>query len=280
MDLRSLQYFVSVFEQGSFSAAAKRCYVAQPSISAAVAQLEQTLTCDLFIRHARGVIATDAGKKLYPLAKQLLGQAKAIKTLFSVQGSKEMFNLGVTKGLGVARMSALLKDFTASVNSMELTLVPHNESCDARVIIKEELSENEHYVSFWQENYLLALPYNHVLSLQDSIALSDFDNLAFIQRSPCSAWQTLQEILTLEGISVDLRAKIKTIDYALGLVGAGLGCALVPAHPELTNNSEIVFRPIQNLQLKREIVLAYQQPSKVINKLKQLVVKHSSVLPI
>ncbi|WOH39281.1 LysR family transcriptional regulator [Thalassotalea fonticola] len=277
MDLRSLQYFVAVFEQGSFSAAAKRCFVAQPSISAAVAQLEQTLCCSLFIRHARGVIATDAGEKLYPLAKKLLGQAKAIKTLFTEQDSKTSFLLGVTKGLGVARMSSLLKDFTASVDSMELTLVPHNESCDARVIIKEELAENENYVSFWQENYLLALPYNHVLSLKDSIALTDFDDLAFIQRSPCTAWQSLQDILTLEGISVDSRAKIKTIDYALGLVSAGLGCALVPAHPEILSNSEIVFRPIQDLQLKREIVLAYQQPSKVINKLKQLVVKHSSV---
>ncbi len=131
-------------------------------------------------------------------------------------------------------------------------------------------------MSFWQENYLLALPYNHVLSLQENITLTDFDNLAFIQRSPCSAWQSLQDILTLEGISVDIRAKIKTIDYALGLVSAGLGCALVPAHPEILSNSEIVFRPIQDIQLKREIVLAYQQPTKVINKLKQLVVKHSS----
>ncbi|WNC67756.1 LysR family transcriptional regulator [Thalassotalea nanhaiensis] len=277
MDLRSLQYYVAVYEEGSFSAAAKRSYVAQPSISAAVAQLEQTLSCNLFVRHARGVTPTAAGNKLYPLAKKLLGQAKAIKTLFIEQDSKQPFYLGVTKGLGVARMSALLKDFTASVASMELTLVPHNEQCDARVIIKEELAENEHHKSFWQENYLLAVPYNHVLSLQDNIALADFDNLAFIQRSPCSAWQSLQDILTLEGISVDIRANIKTIDYALGLVSAGLGCALVPAHPEIVSNSEIVFRPIQDLQLKREIVLAYQQPSKVINKLKQLVMKHSSV---
>ncbi|KGJ89387.1 LysR family transcriptional regulator [Thalassotalea sp. ND16A] len=275
MDLRSLQYYVAVFEQHSFSAAAKYCFVAQPSISAAVAQLEQTLDCLLFVRHARGVSPTDAGKKLYPLAKKLLGQADAIKTLFKDSDSKKPFYLGVTRGLGVERMSALLKDFTASNNSMELTLVGHTESNDARIIIKEELSENEHYVSFWQEDYLLALPYNHVLSLQESITLNDFDQLAFIQRTPCNAWHSLQEALTLEGISVDLRAKIKTIDYALGLVSAGLGCALVPAHPEILSNSDIVFRPIQGLMLKREIVLAYQHPTKAITKLKQLVVKHS-----
>ncbi len=81
MDLKSLTYFTSVYEKHSFSGAAKACYIAQPSISAAVAQLEQQLNVPLFTRHARGVTATEHGKKLYPLAKQLLGQAVAIKSV-------------------------------------------------------------------------------------------------------------------------------------------------------------------------------------------------------
>ncbi|WDE05990.1 LysR family transcriptional regulator [Thalassomonas viridans] len=274
MDLRSLQYFAAVFEQHSFSAAAKTCYVAQPSISSAVAQLEQDLNTTLFNRHARGVTPTDSGEKLYPLAKQLLGQADAIKTVFTEHGNKQAFNLGVTKGLGVKRMSALLKDFTSAEEQMELTLVPHTEPCDARIIIKEELKEQETHWSLWQEDYLLALPYNHVLSLQDSIKLRDLDGLPFIQRTPCTEWDTLSDALTLEGISVDTRAKIQTIDYALGLVQAGLGCALVPAHPEIISKTDVVFKPIEGLRLMRETVLAYSQPSDIINTLLQLVLKH------
>jgi hypothetical protein len=110
MDLRNLHYFVSVYEQKSFSAAAKKCFVAQPSISSSIAQLEQILNVLLFIRHGRGVNATSDGERLYPLAKQLLGQAQAIKMIFAEQSAKQSFYLGVTKGLGVARMSALLKD--------------------------------------------------------------------------------------------------------------------------------------------------------------------------
>ena len=55
MDLKSLNYFISVYELKSFSAAAKACFIAQPSISSAIAQLEQQLNVQLFIRHARGV---------------------------------------------------------------------------------------------------------------------------------------------------------------------------------------------------------------------------------
>lgn len=275
MDLKSLNYFIAVYELKSFSAAAKACFIAQPSISAAIAQLEQQLKVQLFIRHARGVTASEQGEKLFPLAKQLLGQAGAIKSVFTEKTSKQPFNLGVTRGLGVERMSLLLKDFTAENPFVELTLVPHTENVDARIILKDELIENESYIDMWQEDYLLALPYDHILALNDSVSLKQLDGLPFIQRTPCSAWNNLQDTLALAGISLDVRAKITTIDYALGLIHAGLGCAFLPAHSEIMKRSDVVFRPIVGLQLTREIVVAYTKSSKAINNLKRLARKHA-----
>ena len=275
MDLKSLNYFISVYELKSFSAAAKACFIAQPSISAAIAQLEQQLKVQLFIRHARGVSPSEHGNKLFPLAKQLLGQAGAIKNIFTEKASKQPFNLGVTRGLGVERMSLLLKDFTSENPFVELTLVPHTVPVDARIILKDELFENESYIDMWQEDYLLALPYDHILALNDTISLKQLDGLPFIQRTPCSAWNNLQDTLALAGISLDVRAKITTIDYALGLIHAGLGCAFLPAHSEITKRSDVVFRPIVGLQLTREIVLAYTKSSKAINNLKHLAQKHA-----
>jgi DNA-binding transcriptional LysR family regulator len=275
MDLKSLNYFISVYELKSFSAAAKACFIAQPSISAAIAQLEQQLKVQLFIRHARGVTPSEQGKKLFPLAKQLLGQAGAIKNVFSEKTHKQPFNLGVTRGLGVERMSLLLKEFTSANTSVELTLVPHTENVDARIILKDELQENEQYIDMWHEDYLLAVPYDHIFALEDTVTIQQLDGLPFIQRMPCSAWDHLQDTLAIAGISLDVRAKITTIDYALGLVHAGLGCAFLPAHSEIIKRSDVVFRPIVGLQLTREIVLAYTTSSKAINNLKRLARKHA-----
>ncbi|MBA6399622.1 MAG: DNA-binding transcriptional LysR family regulator [Colwellia sp.] len=275
MDLKSLNYFISVYELKSFSAAAKACFIAQPSISAAIAQLEQQLKVQLFIRHARGVTPSEQGKKLFPLAKQLLGQAGAIKSVFSEKTHKQPFNLGVTRGLGVERMSLLLKEFTSANPSVELTLVPHTENVDARIILKDELQENEQYIDMWHEDYLLAVPYDHIFALEDTVTIQQLDGLPFIQRMPCSAWDHLQDTLAIAGISLDVRAKITTIDYALGLVHAGLGCAFLPAHSEIIKRSDVVFRPIVGLQLTREIVLAYTTSSKAINNLKRLARKHA-----
>lgn len=68
MDLRALEYFIAIYETGSLSAASKKKFVAQPSISSSLKLLEHSLATSLFVRHARGVQATHAGEQLYPLA--------------------------------------------------------------------------------------------------------------------------------------------------------------------------------------------------------------------
>lgn len=265
MDLRALRYFTAVFETGSISAASKACFIAQPSISSSLQQLETSLGKQLFKRHARGVIATEAGQQLYPVAKQLLGQANAIRDMFKHVGSKEPFRLGLSKGLGVARMSNLLKQFTSANKRMELTLVPTEEDCDARIINKADLSDKEQFVSMWQERFSLTIPVEHPLSLKEQITLQDLQDVPFIQRSPCEAWDTLRSKLSEAGILPDIRAKIQTIEYAVGLVKAGVGCALIPDYSEVDSSEGLVFRYIENVELSRHIGLAYKTSSNFVN---------------
>ena len=174
-------------------------------------------------------------------------------------------------------MSALLKDFTGAQINMALTLVPHQENADARIILKEELRADEEYLNLWQEDYVLAIPSRSELTLLDKIAIADLHQVAFIQRTPCLAWQALNETLALSGVELDVRARIQTIDYALGLVKAGLGCALVPAHPEVLEHSDIFFQPINGLKLTREIVLAYEQATPLTEVLTHIAIQHQQL---
>lgn len=264
MDLRALRYFTAVFETGSISAASKACFIAQPSISSSLQQLESSLGKQLFKRHARGVIATEAGNQLYPVAKQLLGQANAIKDMFQQNAEKISFRLGLTKGLGVARMSHLLKQFTGSNDNMELSLVSTEEACEARIINKAKLKQNETFISMWKERFSLTLPVNHPLSLSKQIKLADLNKVAFIQRTPCEAWEKLSKKLRDEGINIDIRARIQTIEYTVGLVKAGLGCALIPDYSEIGNSKDLVVRYIDDFEISRHIGLAYAEPSKLV----------------
>src|SRR3954466_11095752 len=76
--LRQLQYVVAVADRKSFRRAAEDCRVAQPSLSAQVAQAEEALGAQLFERDRRHVIATAAGQGLGEGRRALLIAADAL----------------------------------------------------------------------------------------------------------------------------------------------------------------------------------------------------------
>jgi DNA-binding transcriptional LysR family regulator len=274
LDLRALEYFVTIYESGSLSAASKNKFVAQPSISASLKQLEHSLSTRLFVRHARGVQATHAGEQLYPLAKQLLGQATSIRDVFRTDTTKKPFRLGLIKGLGVARMSDFLGRFTRSVDSLELTLVSQDEPCQARIISRDLQLNNEKFVPMWQDEYQLAIPLDHALGLTERVNIMDLQDVAFVQRSPCEGWDYLKKKMNIANVRIDTRAKIQTIEYALGLVKAGLGCAFIPVSDTIVKDTNIHFKPITDLSISREIGLGYTHMSDTVRVLQALASHH------
>ena len=115
MDLRQIRYFVAVYEEGSFSAAAAREHCTQPGVSVQIQKLETGLDQKLFERRARGVVPTLAGRHLYDCCTDILaGLRTARQRMLDLAG-----NLGGTLRIGVAPtlcLSALprvLPDFLA-----------------------------------------------------------------------------------------------------------------------------------------------------------------------
>ena len=86
MDLKQLQYFVVSVESGSFKKAADTLYTTQPHISKSIKALETELGVQLLSRKARGVELTDAGKKIYEYACNILVDAAKIH---AVEASEE-----------------------------------------------------------------------------------------------------------------------------------------------------------------------------------------------
>jgi LysR family transcriptional regulator, nitrogen assimilation regulatory protein len=87
MDLRQLKYFVQIAETGNFSRAAEILRIAQPSLSQQIKSLEQELGVSLFVRHARGVTATEQGQQLYEHARRILQEIDDAKGILRSQTS-------------------------------------------------------------------------------------------------------------------------------------------------------------------------------------------------
>jgi LysR family transcriptional regulator, hydrogen peroxide-inducible genes activator len=72
MEVHQLRYLVALAQEGSFSRAAERMRVAQPSLSQQIQKLEAEVGQPLFDRLPRGVMLTGAGRKLLPFARRIL----------------------------------------------------------------------------------------------------------------------------------------------------------------------------------------------------------------
>lgn len=83
MELRQLRYFVAIADQGSFSKAAERVFIAQSALSHQLAQLEDELGVSLFARSRRGVELTDAGQRFLPHAVSILRQVQEAREAVS-----------------------------------------------------------------------------------------------------------------------------------------------------------------------------------------------------
>ena len=85
MDIRTLRYFVEVVRQQSFTRAAERLFVTQPTISKMLKNLEDELNCTLLIRDGRKLLLTDTGRtrKQYKLTFYKAARAKTIKFFYT-----------------------------------------------------------------------------------------------------------------------------------------------------------------------------------------------------
>jgi DNA-binding transcriptional LysR family regulator len=110
MELRTLEYFVAVAEEGSFTRAAQKCFITQPSISAQIQGLERELGEALFDRTQRTTALTDAGQVLLPYARQCIQAANDAKAEFSARAGllRGQFRIGTGGGVEHTTIPMLL----------------------------------------------------------------------------------------------------------------------------------------------------------------------------
>jgi len=255
MDTRTLHYFITVYEELSLSAAAKRCCISQPSISSAVQQLEAELDRQLFIRHSRGVSPTNSGKLLYPYALKVLNDIQTIKDFFQKKTISLPFKIGLMPFLSGERIGKFIKELLNSIEGLDLTIVDWNEAADARIISSTMVAKDELFHKLWQDEYVLALPENHPLTAEQNIRLKQIDGLPFISRTFCDAVESWNLAVQKQGIKINTKAVVSNEEYALDMVAAGLGVSLVPSH-STTSRSDILTRNINDVKLERVIGLA------------------------
>ncbi|MER6579705.1 LysR family transcriptional regulator [Nonomuraea sp. NPDC001023] len=112
MDLRRLQYFVVVAEEGNVGRAARRLLISQPPLSQRIRELEAELGCALFVRTTRGMILTMAGEVLLREARGLLAAAAGAVERVRQANGEPVLRIGVLGPAESALSAEAARSFT------------------------------------------------------------------------------------------------------------------------------------------------------------------------
>jgi DNA-binding transcriptional LysR family regulator len=267
MDIRELRYFAAVFRERNLTAAAKRCFISQPSISAAITNLEAELGTTLFVRHKKGMSPTTSAEQFHAVARRIIDEADAAKNLFRKPSMRNTLTLGLMRTLDMPRTVALLKPLTGN-SDVALRLVGINEAADARIISRNILKPGEHFVPLWVERYVAALPPSHPLTLKERLRTSDLAGAAMIDRCHCEQSEFFGRTASKRHQPA---AIAESEDWAMALVAAGVGIAIVP-EGVARGHADVAVREI-DVDVKRQVGLAYSAARPLPEALKNFIVQ-------
>src|SRR5215203_2474113 len=125
MELRQLEYFVTVAETGNFTRAAARVHITQSGVSAQIRQLEREVGAPLLDRSGRTVTLTSAGTAALPHARAALAAAAAVRdAVDEVTGLvRGRLVIGMIAGCRITPFFDALAGFHASHPGIELTVI-------------------------------------------------------------------------------------------------------------------------------------------------------------
>ena len=262
MKLRQLQFFIAVAEELSFSRAAIRLHVAQPSLSTQIKALEGEVGAQLFERDKRHVSLTPAGRRFQNRIVTILSLAESAKT---EARSTELGRLG-TIDLGYTALSMFstalphairqyrLQEPNVLMTLRELTSLEQlhelgERTLDVGVLRTTNVSAPKgiSIVEWYRTPLVAAIPRDHPRAASMSLSLNDLKNEPFImyprQAGTGIYWHVL-DLCTAAGFRPRVVREVIESSTIVGLVAAGVGVAIVPADMNCIHFAGVVYRRI------------------------------------
>ncbi|WP_421341211.1 LysR family transcriptional regulator [Aeromonas veronii] len=256
LDLRLLRFFIAIYEEKNITAAAERCHVSQPSLSAGLRQLEEALGDSLFVRGKKGVVAKDPAHYLYPHAVKLVEEARRLPELFRQKATRARLNIAIMPDLSRRRVAGLLQQVQRVLPQLDLTLSDYATPADCRLTLDALRREDEIFLPLWEEDYVLCVPVDHPLACRERIELSELQHYDFIECPPCEAHQQTIGLLACDRLTLNLVAKAESKGLVMALVLAGVGISFLP-DGLVEDEAGLCTLPVSGPRMFRRIGLCY-----------------------
>ncbi len=288
MEFHQLRYVCAIAETGSFSRAAERCHVAQPSLSQQVLKLEEDLGAKLFDRLGRSVRLTEAGRAFLPHARSILHQMEAARTgvedkRTDVRGS---VTVGVIPTIAPYLMPQSVAAFSKKYPDAKLRILEEttpvlveglrNLSIDVAILALPLRHKEFQMYPLRTEPLYAALARDHPRAGAKNLSLRELRGEQFVMLRDGHCFRDLS-VAACTRAKVNPRIAFESGQFSslLGMVAAGVGVSLVP-EMALDKSARCSYVRISDAQASRTIVAAILR-SRSFNRVQQAFLEHVRV---
>ena len=270
IDLARLEAFVEVAGARSFSRAAERLNLTQPTVSARIAQMEAQLGVGLFERLGRRVRLTDAGRALLPHAQRTLQAARdAAEAVHALRaGGGGSLVIGTAPTVGTYVLPGLLQRYAAAQPNVEISIRTGRSQEVSQMVLDDEVQigfERElghaeiESVPLYEDDIVLLASRNHRLAAEGLATPSEIANEAVIFFDTGSSYHAIsQAVFHSSGVAPRHSIDVDSLEMAKRLVLRGLGLAFLPkvAVEEELNRGELAPVDIESaMPIRRSIAV-------------------------
>jgi DNA-binding transcriptional LysR family regulator len=277
LTLHKLRLFMTVYDRGSFNAAAGDLLMAQSAVSQHIQSLEAALGTALFARGPRGVRPTPAGELLYDYAGRILALVAEAERSIIQLGAAQGQTLAVTAtpGVNVYLLPGWLRRFQAAYPNIA---VAQHTALTAEVV--REVLGGGHDLGFLEGDlaelddpalgrlrlreieYVVTVGRDHPWAGRATIRAADLAGQPFITRAPGSrARRWWEGLLAAQGVRTHPAAELDSPGAIKYAVLDGAGVALLPDYAvnREVERGELRALRIDDLDLRRPLWLVWDK---------------------
>ncbi len=276
MEIKQVQYFLSVTESGSFSSAAEDLYISQSSLSKQIIALEKELDIQLFDRSKRKISLTAAGKVFHKHAMNLnKGYKTALLDLEEYKTTASSLAIVAIPVIAQYGITSYIAQFRSAYPNINFTLEEREASTifsalksrqyDLAFVRDYDMDANQYTgLEIFKDQLLVAVSNQHRFATKKSISLAELADENFIMYDEGTIVYELS-VEACKSAGFEPRVFYSTLrgESIIGLVASNTGIALMMEKVlDYYKRSDIVSIPLSD-SIQSKIVIAYLKNKKL-----------------
>ncbi len=269
MTITQLEYIAAVDSYKSFSLAAEKCFVTQPTLSMQIQKLEDQLGVTIFDRQKKPIVATSIGEQIIEQARTIIRESRKIKALIADHKGEVAgeLHVGILPTIAPYLLPLFLPDFIKSYESVHLHIEElttdeiinrlNKDLIDIGILATPIDRGNFNTIPLYQEKMLVYVSPLHPLYGAKEIELSEIDSrdIWLLSKGHCFRAQTLELCNLQDYKSQQFVFESGSIETIIKILNKQRGVTIVPEMAALfmEENLKQGLKPIKNQHPGRQI---------------------------